>query len=71
MCVLGASLQLQQAAGGAPLPVALKVMDCNEDDACSFERVYNEVRRSNRAGQGMRMGLDWPDAVCYGCFDDL
>lgn len=43
--VLGPSLQLQQAAGGAPLPVALKVMDCNEDDACSFERVYNEVRR--------------------------
>lgn len=36
------SQQLQQP--GCPLlPVALKVMDCNEDDACCFERVYNEV----------------------------
>lgn len=36
-------LQLRQAGGGAPLPVALKVMECSDDDACSFERVYNEV----------------------------
>lgn len=35
-------VQMQQPIGGV-LPVALKVMDCGEDEACSFERVYNEV----------------------------
>jgi hypothetical protein len=25
------------------MKVAVKVMDCTDDDACGFERVYNEV----------------------------
>lgn len=36
-------LQYYAPDGSAPIAVALKVMDCSQDDACSFERVYNEV----------------------------
>lgn len=42
MCVL--LRQYRSPDGSPPMPVALKVIDCSEDDACSFERVYNEVR---------------------------
>lgn len=42
-------LQYYAPGGSAPMAVALKVMDCSQDDACSFERVYNEVRQQ------------WPD----------
>jgi hypothetical protein len=42
-----AVLQYCYGSGGRPIAAALKVMDCTEDDACSFERVYNEVRRKH------------------------
>jgi hypothetical protein len=42
-----AVLQFCVGSDGRPVAAAFKVMDCTEDDACSFERVYNEVRRTH------------------------
>jgi hypothetical protein len=41
---LCAPLQWQPTGGDGGAPVAIKVLDCSEDDASCFERVYSEVR---------------------------
>lgn len=50
VCVCMLLLQYRPFDGSPPMPVALKVIDCSEDDACSFERVYNEVHADTHSG---------------------